>query len=97
MQSDLRNLQAQQEIYYSNPANDYTYADDLALLTEVEPSQGVTITIEGADQEGWRAYATHAALADSEDKACGIFVGSGAEATATHGADTAGVVACTGE
>ena len=50
MQSDLRNLSSQQEVYYSNPANNYQYAVDVAI-------SGMT---------GWGATAAHQALATNQ-------------------------------
>src|SRR3982751_6243171 len=44
MASDLRNLGAQQEIYYSAPQNTYTYASTTTALG-FTPSQGVTIEL----------------------------------------------------
>jgi len=92
MMSDLRNLQSQQEVYYSNPANNYTYATDVSALTDFAPSQGVSTNIAAAGQTGWSATAAHAALASGQT--CAIFVGS---AAAVAPATTQGVVACTGE
>jgi type IV pilus assembly protein PilA len=65
MASDLRNLGSQQEIYYSNPANTYTYASSTTDLG-FTPSQGVTITIGGASQTAWSATANHAALTTAQ-------------------------------
>ena len=84
MQSDLRNLAAQQEIYYSNG---YVYAGTTAALG-VEPSQGVSLTLAGATT-GWAATAGHAALGSAQ--ICTIFSGSHA---AVAPATTAGVIAC---
>ena len=93
MMSDLRNLQSQQEVYYSNPANNYTYATVTSNLADFATSQGVVVAITVAAQTGWGATATHAALATSQN--CGIFVGT---VSALPGpAVTPGVVACTGE
>jgi prepilin-type N-terminal cleavage/methylation domain-containing protein len=92
MMSDLRNLQSQQEVYYSNPANNYTYANSWTLLTDFSPSAGVTGGISAAGQTGWSATAAHAALASNQT--CAIFVGN---ASAQAPATTAGVVACTNE
>jgi prepilin-type N-terminal cleavage/methylation domain-containing protein len=88
MASDLRNLQSQQEIYYSNPANTYTYAGTITALG-VTPSQGVTITIGGNTQTAWTATATHGAL-NSATQYCTITFSQAA---------TAGTSApvCTGE
>lgn len=88
MQSDLRNLAAQQEIYYSNPANNYTYASSVANL-DVQPSAGVTIGVVGFTT-GWSATATHQALAATQ--VCAIYSGS---TTPAAPATTLGVIACT--
>jgi prepilin-type N-terminal cleavage/methylation domain-containing protein len=64
MASDLRNMGSQQEVYYSSPANTYTYASDVTNLG-FTPSQGVSITIGNTSQTGWSATATHAALASA--------------------------------
>ena len=92
MMSDLRNLQSQQEVYYSNPANNYTYSNSWGNLTDFSPSAGVTGGISAAGQTGWSATAAHAALASNQT--CAIFVGN---ASAVAPATTAGVVACTNE
>jgi prepilin-type N-terminal cleavage/methylation domain-containing protein len=93
MQSDLRNLSSQQEIYYSNPANNYTYATTVANLVDFLPSQGVTVAIAaGATNVGWGAVSNHAALAANQT--CAIFHGSVA---AVPPASTPGIVTCTGE
>lgn len=94
MMSDLRNLQSQQEVYYSNPANNYTYAASTSALTDFAPSQGVTVNVGGdAAQTGWQATATHAALASGQE--CGVYVGTGI--TPPTYVTTPGVVTCTGE
>ena len=93
MMSDLRNLQAQQEIYYSNPVNNYSYATAVTSLTDFQPSAGVTATVFGATVTGWSATSSHAALAANQN--CGIFFGT---PSATPGfVATAGIVTCTGE
>jgi len=92
MKSDLKNLQSQQEIYYSNPANNYSYTNDLDDL-EFAPSQGVTAGIAAATNTGWSATAVHAAL-DAATQTCAVFVG---EAASVAPATTPGVVTCTGE
>lgn len=93
MMSDLRNLQSQQEVYYSNPANNYTYSSATSNLTDFATSQGVTVSITTAGQTGWGATASHAALAAAQK--CAIFVGT--VGTVPAPAATPGVVACTGE
>jgi type IV pilus assembly protein PilA len=100
MQSDLRNLQSQQEIYFSNPANLYSYSDDVANLTDFVPSQGVTVAIDQANTSstGWSATAEHQAL-DNTTQTCAVFIGT--VATPPGSAWTppleAGIVGCTGE
>lgn len=94
MMSDLRNLQSQQEVYYSNPANAYTYATATGVLADFTTSQGVVAAITTAGQTGWGATATHAAL-DAATQSCAIFVGTVSAIPAP--AATPGVVACTGE
>jgi prepilin-type N-terminal cleavage/methylation domain-containing protein len=94
MMSDLRNLQGQQELFYSDPANNYTYAgpgDAPTLLTDFEASSGVTVTIDAANQNGWSASAAHTAI---PGESCAIAVGDAALIAAP--ATTLGVVACTG-
>lgn len=90
--SDLRNLQSQQEVYYSNPNNNYTYANAWSLLTDFSPSAGVTGGISASGNTGWSATGTHAALASNQT--CAIFVGN---ASAVAPATTPGVVTCTNE
>jgi Tfp pilus assembly protein PilE len=93
MMSDLRNLEAQQEIYYSIPANGYEYAPDVASLTDYSPSQGVTVAIAASGSTGWSATSIHAAL-DATTQNCAIFNGG---AAVLAPAQTAGIVTCTGE
>ena len=93
MQSDLRNMSSQQELYYSNPANNYNYAASRALLPDVVPSQGVSIDVAVSGQTGWGATAAHAALAANQT--CAIFQGTVSAIPAP--ALTPGVVMCTNE
>ena len=93
MMSDLRNLQSQQEVYYSNPVNGYTYATTTTNLVDFNPSQGVTVNITTAAQTGWGATAGHAALATNQT--CAIFVGT--VGTIPAPALTPGIVRCTNE
>ena len=93
MMSDLRNLQSQQEVYYSNPANNYTYASSTTNLADFATSAGVSATLSNTGQTGWAAIAGHAALAAGQQ--CGIYVGTAAAPAAW--VTTAGVVTCTGE
>jgi type IV pilus assembly protein PilA len=69
MQSDLRNLQTSEEIYYSDPANGYSYLTGISLTNTsnaslaFQASSGVTITIadnSSTDNPGYAATAVHA-------------------------------------
>ncbi|MGH7443292.1 MAG: type IV pilin protein [Longimicrobiales bacterium] len=87
MQSDLRNMASQQELYYPQGLS---YAGAVTDLTDYEPSTGVAINITFADATGWAAQATHPSYAGH---ACGMFVG---DAPASDGAPATvpGTVAC---
>ena len=87
MKTDLKNLQTQQEIYYAD--NSYTYTTALAAL-EATPSDGVTVTIGAANNTGWSATASHAALGTLTT--CGVYVGSAASPNAA--VTNPGVVLC---
>ena len=93
MQSDLRQLQAAQEIFYSSSAT-FTYAAALADLTGYQTSTGVTVAIAEADTEGWSATAVHAATGGDIARGCAIYVG---EAAAVAPATAPGVIACQGQ
>ena len=92
MQSDLRNLQSQQEIYFSNPSNNYQYATAITALPDFVPSQGVTVAIAVANNTGWSATAAHAALASFQT--CAVFINGAAQIAP---AVSPGIVTCTGE
>lgn len=91
--SDLRNLNAQQEIYYSNPLNSYSYAPNVTDLIDFTQSQGVSVYMATGYTGGWSATATHQALTVAS-QFCAVYVGS---APTLAPATTPGVVACTGE
>lgn len=94
MMTDMRNLMAQQEVYYGTPANNYTYA---AATTNLGPgyaiSQGVEIVITAAGNTGWAATSSHGSLLSSQT--CAVFIGT--VGTVPSPASTPGVVSCTGE
>ena len=71
MNSDLKNLASQQEIYYSDT---YEYTNVVVSLGHVS-SSGVNSTIIGGT-DGWSATATHAALAATDG--CAIYYGNAA-------------------
>jgi type IV pilus assembly protein PilA len=93
MQSDLRNLMSQQEIYYSNPISNYNYATAIADLPDFKTSSGVTVGGLVAGQTGWSATAIHAALTPAT-QFCAVFQGAVAPVAP---AVTPGVIMCTGE
>jgi prepilin-type N-terminal cleavage/methylation domain-containing protein len=69
MESDLKNLASQQEIYYADERSYTAEKSDLAFMS----SRDVTISIN-VDPGGWSATATHVALGPSEG--CSIYHGS---------------------
>jgi prepilin-type N-terminal cleavage/methylation domain-containing protein len=87
--SDMKNLASQQEVYH---ATYQTYASDVADISALTLSDGVTLTINEADGTGWAATGTHAAISGRQ---CGIFYGDASASNATP-ATTAGVVICQG-
>jgi prepilin-type N-terminal cleavage/methylation domain-containing protein len=101
MKADLRNLQTQQEIFYSGvdvatKEVRYKYAADAtdADLAFAE-SQGVEVEITKGDENGWTATAKHKSFgAEKDTRFCAVFVGDGYDLAP---ADVAGVVTCTGE
>lgn len=103
MKADLRNLQAQQEVYYSGldataspPQPRFTYATSVnEAALGFTASDGVKVDITaGANSAGWSATATHAAFNYSTDKSCVVYVGGAAPLPP---ATTPDVVACKGE
>ena len=90
MKADIRNLAAQQELYY---ATEYKYTSSLTDL-EFVSSESVNVTA-AASTSGWSATATHDALGAAEG--CAIYYGTATAPTigsASPGAE--GQVACTG-
>lgn len=89
LQADIRNLVAQQELYY---ATKYSYTSTLSDLGFVT-SQGVTVSVT-ASASGWSATAKHDAL--GSDKGCAVYYGSATVPTIDKMSPTAeGQVACT--
>src|SRR5690606_34849490 len=72
MESDLRNLAAQQELYYPTAMS---YTTNPADLEDFVESPQVVIVINSADATGWAAQATHPSYAGHT---CGIFMGEAA-------------------
>jgi prepilin-type N-terminal cleavage/methylation domain-containing protein len=92
LMSDLRNLQAQQEIYFALP-NNYSYASDVSDIDDFRTSGGVTIDLSGAASTGWAATASHSGLESGQY--CAVYAGT--VGAVPSPAATPGVVACTGE
>lgn len=91
MKSDLRNMQSAQEIFYSDPANSYSYSATAAGLDDFSYSSGVIPGPVTGDANGWSASVTHQGI---PGETCSVFVGTGhdlAPATAP------GVVTCTSD
>ncbi len=87
IKSDLKNLANQQELFYRDATR---YSADLSEL-EAEVSEGVTVTINSANNEGWAATAEHVGLPDEH---CGIYQGK-ADPSGGDPADRPGLVTCT--
>lgn len=94
LMSDLRNLQAQQELYHARPGNNFGYA---TVLTDLQPmftsSPGANIEITASGSTGWAATASHSAMIPTN--VCAVF--NGTVSTVPSPAVTPGVVMCTGE
>lgn len=88
VRSDLRILANQQAAYQSDHQ---VYADDAAEITDLIPSEGVTISINEANEGlGWAATAYHESLSG---RPCGIYYGNGSASNAPP-ATSPGVVTC---
>ena len=79
MKSDLRNLVSAQEAYFSDHARYASYSE-LGADSLFRSSTGVTVSIEFADARGWRARATHVAIAGS----CTIEESSSSDSTSAQ-------------
>ena len=87
LKSDLKNLATQQEMFYRDALRYSTDLDELG----VEQSEGVTITIVEADNEGWSAQSVHSGLPDDK---CGVYSGN-ADPAGGDPATSQGLVECT--
>jgi len=87
IQSDLRNMASEQELYFDR---NLSYAGAVTDLTDFNTSDGVVVTVTYAAQDGWAANATHPSLGG---KKCGYFTGN---APAAQGAPATvnGVIDC---
>lgn len=87
MKSDLRNVATAEEAYFSDNAIYFGGGIPSASLM-YNPSQGVTVVINGADASGWAATASSVGTT----RQCQVFYGTaGPNGVAT----TEGSVACT--
>jgi hypothetical protein len=85
LRGTLRMLMSHQEVYYSNPKSNYSYALDLKQLDKWETPKGVTLYIVTAGTTGWSALVTD----NATGAMCGTSVG-----THTPVGWTSGIVAC---
>jgi prepilin-type N-terminal cleavage/methylation domain-containing protein len=92
MQSDLRNLMAQQEVYFSMPVNNI-YANNTADMSNFNNTLGVSVSIVAAGVTGWAATAAHTSLLSGQT--CAVFYGTVPVIPAP--ATSPGLLACTGE
>ena len=92
MQSDLRNLMAQQEVYFAMPVNNI-YANNTADMSNFNNTLGVSVSIVAAGATGWAATAAHTSL--QTNQTCAVYYGS--VSTVPTPAVNPGVLACTGE
>ena len=74
MVSDLRNLHNHEEIYFTTPGNNFTYAQNLADMPDFVTTYGVNVSILEASKAGWSATSTHTALLSTQQ--CGLWVGT---------------------
>ena len=87
MKSDLRNMAAEQEIYFDR---NLAYAANPTDMVDYAASGGVAISITYALSDGWAGQATHASLPGHQ---CGIFTGNAPAATGAP-ATVNGVIEC---
>ncbi len=90
LQSDLKNLANQQEVYRSDT---YTYSTVAATLDFVA-SSGVAMSISEGTVAGWAGTATHSALAAT--RGCSLYYGVVTTVPTLGSPTAAGEVACTG-
>lgn len=72
IKADLKNLAEIEEMYYNN---NYTYGPTTTALAFVN-SEGVTITIDEATNQGWSASGVHAGV---PGQSCSIYHGNAAQ------------------
>ncbi|CAN5731151.1 hypothetical protein BH23GEM10_BH23GEM10_06010 [soil metagenome] len=57
MRGALRTLASQQEIFYSQPANQYRYAMSVSEIPDYEAPEGFAVRIVNGNERGWSAVA----------------------------------------
>lgn len=72
LRTALRMLTNAQELHYSDPASNYTYAADIGVLKDYEAPEGVDVRIVTAGPTGWTAVAMH----HLSKTMCGMAIGS---------------------
>ncbi len=81
----LRQMTSYQEVFYSNPRNNYRYATDVKQLEKLELPEGVELYLVSSGPTGWSALA----IDKQSGATCGMSIG-----THTPVGWTPGVVAC---
>ncbi len=71
MESAFREVRLRQEIFYSVPANDYTYAGNVSEFGNWQASKGFIVHLVRGTQLGWLGILVH----QGSGIACGIAVG----------------------
>lgn len=90
LKSDLKNLAAQQELYYANNYRYSAFEDSLGFVR----SEGVDSLALKVASSGWSATATHKGLGDLT-MGCGVFFGDASKTGLRGSPEDPGVVACT--
>jgi prepilin-type N-terminal cleavage/methylation domain-containing protein len=90
LQSDLKTVAVQQEIYFGSRG---TYASTPTTLPDFQTSPGVNVAITYAAADGWAAVTTHPSISGSS---CGYIAGDAPGGSAPP-ATTAGIVMCTNQ
>ena len=88
LQSDLKTVAVQQEIYFGSQ---HIYAATPGTLDGFQPSPGVNVAITYAAADGWAAVTTHPSISGSR---CGILMGAAPVGSADP-ANATGIVMCT--
>ena len=70
LRESLRDVFMAQEIYYSDPANNYTYTAVASQLDRFTPRPGTTLTIFEGTKKGWSAM-----VQGASGHACVMYVG----------------------